>query len=76
MKVIGQKGKDSFIVQDERGYFLVDLLYKRAQLAIPPDSFDCFLKSGYWENAGEIDAKTQAEIAEAMTHIREPQTRS
>lgn len=76
MKVIGQKGKYSFIVQDERGYFFVDIRYNEATLANPPDSYDCFLKSGYWEEAGEIDAKTMTRIAEAMTHIREPQTRS
>jgi hypothetical protein len=72
MKVIGQKGKYSFIVQDERGYFFVDIRYNEATQADPPDSYDCFLKSGYWEEAGEIDEQTTARIAEAMTHIREP----
>ena len=73
MTVIGQKGKYSFIVQDEQGYLFVDIRYNEATRADPPDSFDCFLKGGYWGDPGTIDDATTVRIAEAMTHIREPQ---
>lgn len=72
MIIICSRGQDYFIVKETDTYYLVDLMKNEAVESTPPDNPDIFLKSGGWEEAGEIDDKTMAEIQEAMTHLRRP----
>lgn len=71
MRIEMRRG-DMFIVQDNGAFYLVNLYKNNATKAEPPDSADIFLKAGMWEDAGKVDAKTLAEVKEALKHIRVP----
>lgn len=73
MRIEMSRGSGRYIVQDNGTFYLVNLYKSNATKAEPPDSAEIFLKAGMWEDAGKVDAKTLAEVKEALKHIRVPE---
>ena len=71
MTVDRQRG-DTFIVQHEGRFYLIDFYSEKVRDAHPPDKPDEFLRAGYFEDVGAIGKPTREHLEEILANHLQP----